>query len=110
MKTWLRGNRWEVQPGKGLNRFPIRSDKFDENELILPLHLTAEGFPTAWGPAHAFSIRLNHSALRFEEEDSAYREQCQQSARDLLTLVIAQFLGLLRSDEIPLTGNDSSAP
>ncbi|MEO6191675.1 MAG: hypothetical protein ABIS20_01580 [Thermoanaerobaculia bacterium] len=110
MKTWLRGNRWEVQPGKVLNRFPIRSDKFDENELILPLHLTAEGFPTAWGPAHAFTIRLNHSALRFEEKDAAYREQCQQAARDLLTLVIAQFLGLLRPDEIQLIGGEPSEP
>jgi hypothetical protein len=111
MKTWLRGDRWEVQPGKILNRFPIRSDKFDENELILPFHLTGEGFPSIWGPAHAFSIRLNHSDHRFDEKDAAYQEQCRQAARDLLTMVIAQFLGLLKPDEIPLEGSEpNSAP
>ncbi|HEX3530737.1 MAG TPA: hypothetical protein VH988_27040 [Thermoanaerobaculia bacterium] len=102
MKTWLRGIRWEVQPGRDVNRFPISSDKFDENELILPFHLTAEGFPTIWGPAHAFNIRLNHSLLRLEDSDAAYREQCRQAALDLLTLVVGQFLGLLKPDEIPL--------
>ncbi len=102
MKTWLRGIRWEVQPGRDVNRFPISSDKFDENELILPFHLTAEGFPTIWGPAHAFNIRLNHSLLRLEESDAAYRDQCRQAALDLLTLVVGQFLGLLKPDEIAL--------
>jgi hypothetical protein len=104
MKTWLRGNRWEVQPGQTLGRFPIHSDKFDENELILPLHLTSEGFPSVWGPAHAFATRLNHSLLRLDHVEEAYRKQCRQAALDLLHLVVAQFLGLLKPEEVPLDG------
>lgn len=113
MKTWLRGGRWEVQPGQALHRFHIQSDKFDENELILPLHLTAEGFPTVWGPAHAFSTRLNHSLLRFDGKgQEAYRQQCRQAALDLITLVVAQFLNLLKLEEIPLveSGANGGAP
>ena len=103
MKTWLRGGRWEVQPGQALHRFQIQSDKFDENELILPLHLTAEGFPTIWGPAHAFTTRLGHSFLRFNKKGyEAYSQQCRQAALDLITLVVAQFLNLLKPEEISL--------
>ncbi len=112
MKTWLRGGRWEVQPGQALHRFQIQSDKFDENELILPLHLTAEGFPTMWGPAHAFATRLNHSLLRFDGKgQEAYREQCRRAALDLITLVVAQFLNLLKTEEISLSdGADGDVP
>lgn len=104
MKTWLRGKRWEVQPGQALHRFPIHADKFDENELILPIHLTAEGFPSVWGPAHAFTIRLQHSQLKMErdKDSEAYRTQCRQAAIDLLHLVLGQFFDLLQADEIPL--------
>ena len=107
MKTWLRGGRWEVQPGQAVHRFQIQSDKFDENELILPLHLTAEGFPTIWGPAHAFATRLNHSLLRFEKANEAYGKECRQAALDLITLVVAQFLGLLKHEEIPLGNSEA---
>lgn len=111
MKTWLRGDRWEVQPGKALHRFEIHSDKFDENELILPLHLTAEGFPTIWGPAHAFTNRLNHSLLHFDGKgQETYRQQCRQAALDLLTLVVGQFLNLFKTEEIPLQKGAGGAP
>lgn len=102
MKIWLRGSRWEVLAGQALHQFPIHADKFDENELILPSHLTAEGFPSVWGPAHAFTIRLQKSQLRVEKENEAYRAQCRQAVVDLLHLVMGQFFDLLRVEEIPL--------
>jgi hypothetical protein len=110
MKTWLRGDRYDVQPGPALGRFKIDSDKFNENNLILPLHLTPEGFPTVWGPAHAFATRLDNSLKPPQEEmEEAYRAQCRQAALDLLHLVMAQFLGLLKAEEIALEDRQTAS-